>query len=192
MPPAVPPHRFTLLDGMILIAALAPGFAVVRAFVPRFGSATPFPGIGRLAWQGLAGSLPVATTAMAGLAAVRLRRPRPPLRRLARQPGAMACVAVLIAAAPVALAPPMAYLFNLARGRPTPPIPIDEVGPLLAISLTPACSFAVATAWTTLALNRRWRPEPGWIDRAGRALGVYWLGMVPACILVWILEIGLI
>jgi hypothetical protein len=26
-----------------------------------------------------------------------------------------------------------------------------------------------------LALDRRWRPEPGWLDRLGRFLWAYWL-----------------
>ena len=34
---------------------------------------------------------------------------------------------------------------------------------------------AVAAAWLGLALSRRWRPEPGWIDRVGRLIGVLWL-----------------
>jgi hypothetical protein len=33
----------------------------------------------------------------------------------------------------------------------------------------------VAGAWLTLRLARAWRPEPTWVDRAGRALGVFWL-----------------
>jgi hypothetical protein len=33
----------------------------------------------------------------------------------------------------------------------------------------------VAGAWLALILARAWRPEPTWVDRAGRALGVFWL-----------------
>jgi hypothetical protein len=33
----------------------------------------------------------------------------------------------------------------------------------------------VAGAWLTLRLAGAWRPEPTWVDRAGRALGVFWL-----------------
>jgi hypothetical protein len=29
-----------------------------------------------------------------------------------------------------------------------------------------------------LAFSRRWRPEPSWIDRLGRVLGLYWLLML--------------
>lgn len=35
--------------------------------------------------------------------------------------------------------------------------------------------FLVAGAWLALLLAGAWRPEPTWVDRAGRALGVYWI-----------------
>ena len=36
-------------------------------------------------------------------------------------------------------------------------------------------AIAVGSVWAVLALDRRWRPEPGWLDRLGRILGAYWL-----------------
>jgi hypothetical protein len=36
--------------------------------------------------------------------------------------------------------------------------------------------LAVAAAWMALLLTGRWRAEPSWIDRAGRILGVLWIG----------------
>ena len=36
-------------------------------------------------------------------------------------------------------------------------------------------AIAVASVWAVLALDRRWRPEPAWLDRLGRILGTYWL-----------------
>ena len=29
-------------------------------------------------------------------------------------------------------------------------------------------------------MNRRWRPEPGWIDRSGRVLGWAWIAWMVA------------
>ena len=40
---------------------------------------------------------------------------------------------------------------------------------------TATLSAAVAGTWLVLLLDRRWKPEPSWIDRAGRLLAVYWL-----------------
>ena len=177
---------------MILIAALAPGFAATRAFLAGVWVTPSGQGRLQVTLEVLIGSMPVATAAAAGLAAVRLRRPRSALRRLARQPGAMATVAALIGAVPFALALPAAALIAGALGRPIRLNQSAEAAAILGLMGAPACGVGVATAWATLALNRRWRPEPGWIDRAGRLLGLYWLTMIPACGLVWLGEVGLI
>jgi hypothetical protein len=34
---------------------------------------------------------------------------------------------------------------------------------------------AVAGAWFVLLLAGWWRPEPSWIDRAGRVIGILWI-----------------
>jgi hypothetical protein len=36
-------------------------------------------------------------------------------------------------------------------------------------------ALVVATGWIILILSRRWRPQPNWIDRAGRAFGLFWI-----------------
>jgi predicted transporter len=38
----------------------------------------------------------------------------------------------------------------------------------------PFAATVVAT-WSMMALDRRWRPEPSWIDRTGRLIGIYWI-----------------
>ena len=38
-----------------------------------------------------------------------------------------------------------------------------------------AAHVLTAAGWSVLIFDRRWRPEPSWIDRAGRCLGIYWL-----------------
>jgi hypothetical protein len=37
--------------------------------------------------------------------------------------------------------------------------------------------FGVVVAWITLVLVGRWRPEPTWLDRLGRAVGIVWILM---------------
>ena len=104
-----------------------------------------------------------------GLLIIRLRRPRPNLRRLARQPGwSASCAAatgivtgIVMAAIGVHGRYGIQYYFDLI------PYPIG---------------IAVAAVWLHLATSGRWRNEPGWIDRTGRVLGVAWLVIVP---LVW-------
>jgi hypothetical protein len=38
--------------------------------------------------------------------------------------------------------------------------------------------FAILGGWVALVLSGRWRPEPSWIDRAGRIIGVTWIAAV--------------
>lgn len=44
-------------------------------------------------------------------------------------------------------------------------------------SMKELVGFVVAATWLGLRLGRWWRPEPDWIDRAGRVLGGYWVAM---------------
>ncbi|HEV3122830.1 MAG TPA: hypothetical protein VGY53_13040 [Isosphaeraceae bacterium] len=46
---------------------------------------------------------------------------------------------------------------------------------LSVVSYTPEVSFAVMGSWLALALGRRWRAQPTWLDRAGRALAASWI-----------------
>src|SRR5690242_18723380 len=102
MPTDAPRRRFTLLDGMTLIAATALAIAWERPFLPRivqnfrrFTSWTAWE-----TWEGgvmtLMTLLPFVALWTLALILLRLRRPRPALRRLARQPGATACLTAAI------------------------------------------------------------------------------------------------
>jgi hypothetical protein len=42
--------------------------------------------------------------------------------------------------------------------------------------------LAILISWMTLFAGRRWRAEPSWIDRIGRAMGFYW---VVAALALW-------
>lgn len=98
------------------------------------------------------------------------RRPGPPLRRVAGRPGPIACVAAASALAVAFLM--MAPTLLMTRG-----------GPGFEVQLNAAwahcgrqCGQVVAGAWLALALAGRWRPDRGWVDWMGRALGWAWLG----------------
>jgi hypothetical protein len=86
---------------------------------------------------------------------MRMRRPRPPLRALLRQPGTVACLAVTFGLIWVT-----GWLHRLFFGRR-----IDGTVTAIAVGGT------VALAWTCLALSRRWKAESSWVDRLGRLLG---------------------
>jgi hypothetical protein len=38
---------------------------------------------------------------------------------------------------------------------------------------------AIASSWMLLLVSGRWCPERGWIDRAGRWLGWFWIATLP-------------
>jgi hypothetical protein len=38
---------------------------------------------------------------------------------------------------------------------------------------------SIAASWFLLLITGRWRSERSWIDRAGRALGWYWIAILP-------------
>jgi hypothetical protein len=48
-----------------------------------------------------------------------------------------------------------------------------------SFALQEMAPYVVATAWLMLALSGRWRSEPSWIDRLGRIIGVFWVGLLP-------------
>jgi len=113
---------------------------------------------------------------------LRFRRPRPPRRVLMRQPGFVAGCAVTLATA-LTFWP---LLVGLLAGIPTVDIRTRlpsrfwaELG--TGDGAAEAIGLAVVTAWLTLILTRGWHPEPTWIDRLGRILGVCWIVLFLAC-----------
>jgi hypothetical protein len=120
---------------------------------------------------------PMASAWTLGILAASLwRRPSP--RRLARRPGAMACVAAVLAmlvAGPANLA---VWHPNLIPGLPFTTRLQVYLGYALRFQRG-ECGLAVAAAWTAMALAGRWRAQPDAIDRLGRAMGFFWLALIP-------------
>lgn len=167
MPDETPPRRFTLIDLMALVAASAASLWIFRA-------------------QGLAGDrdgIPVAMaakrTAFALLApltaaslGLRLLKPRPARGEVFDRPGAAAGVAAALALA-----------FSLAdaclRARQMAAYGLDDIAWRAATSGMYVAvvfgGFGVVSCWGLMAASGRWRAEPTWIDRLGRALGVGWI-----------------
>ena len=132
---------------------------------------------------------PVAAAWAVALVAIdRLRRPRSRIWR-ARRPGAVACLAITAV-----------LMFTLLGHviRPCTGFNVIHVGdrtevrsvssswgqywaddarfgpdPLVnAVALMPRfAGFVVAGAWIAVALAGAWKPEPSWVDRAGRLIG---------------------
>jgi len=176
-----PPRMPSILDAMILVAATAAGFALIRATgmdfsvpavaVPRANY--PFSGITsgmRLFIQvqhGLSALLPFLATWTLAAVVIRLRQPRPRLRKLVRQPGTIACVTAMTSVGLQAMwiLPLLAVGDRFLHPR------------TLFITYGPNVGLTVLGAWITLALGGWWRSEPSWIDRLGRALGLAWIAV---------------
>jgi hypothetical protein len=160
-------RRFTLADAIILIAAVAAGLGTARINGDRYRQAIGDAAAVSASEQAIMSIFWPALLMTVALVPLRLRPPRPVMRRVRRQPGFIACVAVGLAATFVILewasslfsrSPSWfaAHVFSLISSP-------WKIGPI------------VATAWLVLALSGRWQPEPSWIDRSGRVMGAAWI-----------------
>jgi len=158
-------RRFTIADGMILIAAMALSLIKVgsprSAFVPYLEFA-----LAKLSWAGLVFSV--------ALILIRIRSPRPCRDDLWRQPGWIACIAIMISLTTMLLqfaledatTAKRAYVGYTGWGAN-----IDE-----SIEIFRCFALvALGVSWTILGASGRWKAEPSWVDRAGRLIGVFWI-----------------
>ena len=165
-------RRFSVLDGMILIAGVAFGLAILK-FMPSVEIPDNGTQPALRSWVNDSFSLSLYGPTMA-LMLVRLRRPRPILRRLIRQPGFAACVAVLTSS----VFYDAACLMEWSRSQS---VLFDDVLYDLVFSASMATEKsvpAILIIWSSLLLTRKWRPEPSWIDRLGRLLAVLWIATI--------------
>ncbi len=179
--PTPPPRRLNLLDGMILVAAVAAGIALTRFLClenPYFDPSPPGVPVPRPPGFGANGStlnlvnrtmtIWVATLSPT-LLLIQLRRPRPVLSKVFRQPGTQACLATI---APTVLES-VVLAFTALRGG------LEAIHLLQSQFVYPNLSFSggssIIALWSTMFLTRQWHPERSSIDRIGRALGVCWI-----------------
>jgi hypothetical protein len=190
-------RRFTISDGMILVAALGVGLAWTAKLVPYMFKASPVGGgigVPQLAgWEPLFKAtilaMPTLMVLTLTMPILRFRGPRPPWRRLAGQPGVTATLAGLLTIFACA-----GLYFGTAAVYSRPVLPnwramltvefFVEMVEVLMIA-APLIGLAVASAWASLLWQRRWRCEASWVDRLGRAVGVGWVGMIPVMGLFW-------
>jgi hypothetical protein len=134
----------TILDATILVAATAVGLAIVRAFVADgwfFRQEFPISHINFMTQCANEASLPFLASWTLCFLILRLRRPRPRLRRLARQPGMAACsaAALLLIVPLMAIVIPEIYaalktinlkaaLFQAIGFDSGPPAPVPQYG----------------------------------------------------------------
>jgi hypothetical protein len=158
------------MDGMILVAALAGGFALARLCWPTSGNFSPH---SVREWGcAMFGATMIPCTVAAVV--IRLMRPRPDAERLLCQPGMAASCAAIVAIAiglcPRVLGAVELHFSTMRHNAPNYQF-YHHFWYIYSLPIGPA----VAATWLALMFSGRWRPERGWIDRLGRILGGCWI-----------------
>jgi hypothetical protein len=180
-------RRPNLGDAMILIVAAALAMAITKQvdarppfdligqdIISAFGSRSMEATLWFVKWIS-----PWLVTLAGALLVIRCRQPRPRLRRIWRQPGALAStlgILALIFVGLVSLGRPAFLFFILLLG--SFPGPNTHPPMRLADILGEATSYGgtlILGSWITLALAGRFRREPGWIDGLGILVGSCWI-----------------
>jgi hypothetical protein len=173
------PRRFTLLDAMVLIAVTAVALVPIRLYLwenlhpPENWSAS------ELMRMGLDANIVLVPPALAltlALWLLRMKPPRPRLRRVFRQPGLAASTTMLVST----VASLISFILYISINQDFSHFgfqSVDEINLWARIGMVPLflSGGGVAAVWIVLWLSGTWRAEPRWIDRAGTAIGVYWV-----------------
>ena len=160
-------RRLKISDVMILVATAAVALACAMEFhtQTRFWQTNP--------WHRAAQSTVwVALPFTLALIPLRLREPRPRVRRLSCQPGLLAAVAVAVSLGHYLLLRALSDHLNTAKGALSSS---DGMFAQTTLLLPSKSSCTVAATWVVLGLSGRWRAEKSWVDRAGRLFGFYWI-----------------
>jgi hypothetical protein len=176
----------TLLDGMIAVAGIA-----ISLWLRPVGWETIIPTAidvvaeyrsARLAihWSSLflAKSQLILAVWTLTVLVLGLRQHRRPLRRLASQPGIVACGAVALT---MLILGPLRFINSGPKLSPNIALS-DRARVIFAEAMTfedGTGGIAVAVAWMVLVLGGRWRPRPTLIERTGQVCGYLWIAMIP-------------
>jgi hypothetical protein len=172
------PRNLTLIDAMILVAAIGIGLAVIRTWSPPHYTwqYTPIPPPTWLEWSSFVLSAwafylaPMPAVFSLAVLILRALHPRPPLRAAFAQAGSAAALG-----SAVAIASGVAFFLLDLRNPSGHELPFEYT--------TYSAGVAVAGVWVVLASAGIWRPHRDWVDVLGRVLGVYWILMIPVVLL---------
>lgn len=179
-------RRMTLGDGLILIGFTALAFAWARPAL-----------IATSSWglKALTLAIPLLFSWTIAATIARLRRPRPGIQELVRQPGAAALIASIsilaVGTIPIFISAMMraSRIAALQAGSATGPgrPRLAAMDPnwtkWLSASIFQVVDYvgpAVLGVWVVLALSGRRRPEAGWIDYFSRIIGGLWIAVFVA------------
>jgi hypothetical protein len=179
---------------MVLIAALAVALMWDRGRIldparwisdPRAG---PNPGLIRRLGLAITNVLeflpPLLAVSSVTLLGLRLRRPRPPLYLLAREPGTVACAVASVVMVPACLAILAWHYQAVGSLRAAWNRAATDLQPEYLSGLTFLIGVAVMVTWFVMKARRRWLAAAGWLDRLGRLVGVGWILMILGVVIV--------
>jgi hypothetical protein len=175
-------RRLNLADMAILVMATALGLVAIREDLAGLFTRPQSLENGQWVYRW---TLPVAlskaitvemwlTAWSAGWLVIQLRRPRPRLRQLARQPGFVACLSssiVTLVSGPLTLAA-ISSISTGANGW------LDRI--VWGTTISSQIGAAVLAGWALLGVSGRCRLRAGWLDRVGQLVGLFWVAMIPA------------
>jgi hypothetical protein len=203
-------RRLTALDAILIISAFGLGIFWASQTIPILGHLAanddngPFKSLkltshSSFAYHDLLLQRSLHTFAAflapptVALLVLRFRRPRPPISRCFRQPGAMACAAASMS---LCLEVFNQFLnltirFNTTRLSDdlatqylvfAPRIPYASILGGIAFGMGESPGLVVAGAYLALWAAGLWRSERSWLDHTGRALAWLWIIMAQAFI----------
>jgi hypothetical protein len=174
------PRKFTLIDAMVLIAATAVALVPISfvcndpdTHLGLVDDGWPLWSIWLFAWELNMLMSALVITSSAAILFLRLRSPRPRFSRICRQPGAAACLIILVATFYFFAQYGLLVCFYHAGGYEW-----NEAVTLIRwesvrAALAGWVDISIPIVWLILWLGKFWRPEPSWIDRTGRVIGIY-------------------
>ncbi len=172
---------FTLFDAMVLIAATAIALLPFRFFLSVFEGLSATLSVAHRIVEVVfvtdALICPLALSLSLALWVLRLRQPRPGLPRVFRQPGMAASTATLVYLSFFMTATLISLFLNYFASGIFGNHMFSTFNYLIFILIMPMSlmGITVSAVWIVLWLIGAWRPEPSWIDRAGRVVGIYWV-----------------
>ena len=175
-------RKFGIADGMILIAGIAAGMAMIRLLAPVvsweqvWGAfVTPSQGwslsyaLGLFVELGVMFGIPVLAAWTPACLLVQVLKPRPAWRRLRRRPGFIACLSsTVVVAGAVAVTTTCVLLQFFVPVAPDAYVKPALLGGCVAGS-------GVLWLWAAMWFWGVWHARPTWVDRLGRLTGIAWV-----------------
>jgi hypothetical protein len=159
---------------MVLLAAIAIGFAAAAAQARKAKAGHQWiPGLS-VVFDLIASGYLFVPIVCAGLIIMEKMSGKT-WRRLASQPGSVACLAILVTTSLLFADLIVLRLIVAARMMRPPSIDVVSVRNHVWIYLPLIAPYSVASAWVVLSLSRRWRLTRNWVDLCGVLCGLFFL-----------------